>query len=132
GAAEAIAEPAIEVAATANPTVRAKSRRVITDDIVGETDWTCKSSRSAGRPPDVAGDHVVHLAGCLGRIAHDVVAVIHAAHLNVFKEGAGCLELFRISFAFAAEPVELCGDDQSRRDTGDVVAVGAPSRRGQR
>src|SRR5438270_4508974 len=51
GEAEAIAELATEVAATANPTVRAKSRRVITRQIVEKSEWTCKSKSAERCPP---------------------------------------------------------------------------------
>ena len=77
---------ATEVAATASPTVRAKSRRVITGDMFDRPIWTCKSSRSADCTPDVCSDEVVHVPGDLGRVAHDVVAVVDAAHLHILGE----------------------------------------------
>src|SRR5258707_183692 len=77
---------ATDVAATASPTVRAKSRRVITGDMFDRPIWTCKSSRSADCTPDVCSDEVVHVPGDLGRVAHDVVAVVDAAHLHILGE----------------------------------------------
>ena len=68
------------------------------------------------------------MSGDIGRVAHDVVAVVDGAHLVVVGERTGRLEFVRIPLGFLAEPLELRGDHEPRRDTGDVVAVSAPSR----